>query len=268
MLAILLLFLVILGIFFWVADKRKPQFCILMYHHVSPVINTEEKTYYVNAEMFADQINMILKKGYTPISLSQLEKIYTQKTMLSSHAVMITLDDGWEDNYTYAFPILQKMKVPATIFLSTAYIDQAEGVLNRSQIDEMHASGLIEFSSHGVNHKRLRDLTDEEVLDELTQSKSIIEEKLGKPLLTFCYPYGAFDIRIRSLVFKAGYKIDIGTRKGLNNWPWKPSSSLRRTHVLYNESIEDFYNELRKGCKTKLSGSKNATIETPTYLLN
>lgn len=250
MFAYILLALVILCLFFWVAHKRKPKFCILMYHHVSPVINTEDKTYYVSAEMFADQINTILKKGYTPISLSQLEKAYTQKTKLPSHAVMITLDDGWEDNYTYAFPILQKMNVPATIFLSTAHIGQVEGVLNWSQIDEMHASKLIEFSSHGANHKRLRDLTDEEVLDELTQSKSTIEEKLGKPLLTFCYPYGAFDRRIRSLVFKAGYEIDIGTRKGLNNWPWKPSSPLRRAHVLYNESIEDFYNELRKGRKS------------------
>lgn len=220
-----------------------------MYHHVCPVINTEKKTYYINAKMFSSQIDVILKNGYTPVSLSELEEAYIQKKQLPPRAVMITLDDGWIDNYTYAFPILKEKKVPATIFLSTAQIGKTKDFLNWSQIDEMHASGLIDFSSHGVNHKRFRDLSNEEVLNELIQSKSIIEKKLGKPILTFCYPFGAFDKRVRTLVFKAGYKIDIGTRKGLNTWPWKSDSPLRRAHVLYDESIEDFHNELIKGRK-------------------
>jgi peptidoglycan/xylan/chitin deacetylase (PgdA/CDA1 family) len=107
----------------------------------------------------------------------------------------------------------------------------------------------VEFSSHGAHHKRLRKCGDKDVLFELTNSKEVLEKMLEKPVKSFCYPYGAFDKRVRRLVFKAGYIIDFGTRKGINSWPWKSRRPLLRAHVMRNDTIKDFQRQLVAGYK-------------------
>jgi peptidoglycan/xylan/chitin deacetylase (PgdA/CDA1 family) len=138
--------------------------------------------------------------------------------------------------------------VPATIFLSTAQIG-AENMLTWEQVKEMHESKWVEFASHGVNHKRLRKCSDEDVLFELTKSKEVLEKMIGKPMKSFCYPYGAFDKRVRRMVFKVGYTMDFGTRKGINLWPWKSRRPFLRAHVMRNDTIQDFRCQLVTGYK-------------------
>jgi peptidoglycan/xylan/chitin deacetylase (PgdA/CDA1 family) len=246
---IILIPLVIVLLYFLIRKLTTKKLCVLMYHHIGPVTDEKERKYFISKEIFSQQIDLMIEKGFQPISLSQLETAYEKKGKLPNRSVMITLDDGWEDNYIYAFPVIKEKKVPVTIFLSTAQIGVEKEILNWQQIEEMADSGLVEFASHGANHKRLRDLNDEEVLSELTESKTTIEEKFGKTVKSFCYPYGAVDRRVRKLVFKAGYTIDFGTRKGMNSWPWKSCFPLHRAHVLEGETLEDYHNELKKGRK-------------------
>lgn len=220
-----------------------------MYHHVGPVTDENERKFFISPDMFARQLRLIKERGFHPLTLEEVEEAFLNETEIPEKSVLITLDDGWLDNYQYAYPIAQENGVPITIFLSTALTGCDPQLLSWEQVREMRESGLVSFASHGANHKRLRDLSDEDITAELAQSKRTLEEFFGRPVVSFCYPFGAFDSRVRPQVFKAGYKLDYGTRKGQNRWPWKGNRPLLRAHVLNDESLADFYNEIAKGRK-------------------
>lgn len=223
--------------------------CVLMYHHVGLVTDVNEERFFISPEIFSKQLDMLIEKGFRPLSLWEVENAFIQKKKLPEKSVLITLDDGWLDNYLSAFPLLKEKKIPATIFVTPGLIGKKKDLLSWEQVKEMHESGWVQFASHGHNHKRLRDLSNEEVLFELKESKRVLEEFFGRPVISFCYPYGAFDRRVRKLVFQAGYSMDYGTRKGINSWPWKGWRPLLRAHVMAGETLEDYYNELSKGRK-------------------
>jgi peptidoglycan/xylan/chitin deacetylase (PgdA/CDA1 family) len=219
-----------------------------MYHHIGEKNDESSGPFFIDDETFAQQLDLLTKK-YHPITLSELEDCYVNKKEIPRNAVLLTFDDGYSDNYTYAYPLLLKKKVPATIFLNTDKVGTEKDILTWEQVKEMYESKLVEFASHGVDHKRLRKYSNEDVLFELTKSKEVLEKMLGKPVKSFCYPYGAFDKRVRRLVFKAGYIMDFGTRKGINLWPWKSRRPLLRAHVMRNDNVKDFQCQLITGYK-------------------
>lgn len=228
---------------------KKSTLTIFMYHHVGPVTIEKERIFFISPEIFAQHIDIIKSNGFTPLSLEQVEDAFLHKKDLPEKSVLITLDDGWADNFEYAYPIAIEKDVPITIFLNSALIDVDPQIVTWEQIFEMKKSGKVSSSSHGAHHKRLRDLSDEEVMFELKTCKQVLEEKLKQSVIGFCYPYGAVDRRVRRLTFEAGYQMDFGTRQGLNLWPWVGRRPLRRAHVFNDESLQDFYNELVKGKK-------------------
>lgn len=250
--SLIIIGLILVAVVLLARNRMKKGLCVLMYHHVGPVIDPKQEKFFIDTDMFSAHLDLIKEKGFTPVSLSEVEDAFESKQKLPRRAVLITLDDGWADNYTNAYPILKEKKVPATIFLSTAQVGFEKDILDWDQIKEMHASGFVEFSSHGANHKRLRNLSDEEVLSELTDSKALLEEIFEKPVKSFCYPFGAFDSRVRRLVRQAGYTMDYGTRKGLNSWPWKGNRPLLRAHILNNESLKDYHHQLISGYKNSI----------------
>lgn len=227
----------------------KKKLVVLMYHHIGPVTDEKEREYFISAEMFEKQIKLIKEKGYQALKLEEVEEAYIQQKDLPEKSVLITLDDGWLDNYTYAFPLAKKYNIPIAIFLSSALIGLDSELLAWEQAQEMYDSGLVSFSSHGAHHRRLRDLSDEEVLSELNDSKKTLEEFFSTSIHSFCYPFGACDRRVRKLFKQTDYKLDFGTRKGVNRWPWSGQKPLLRAHVFNDETLEDFENELRKGRK-------------------
>ena len=113
----------------------------------------------------------------------------------------------------------------------------------------MKQSGLVSFGSHTCSHRRLRSLSDEEIEQEVIKSKHVLEEKLHTPVYSFCYPFGAggFDKRVRPLILKAGYLLDFSTQKGVNPWPWKGKSSLRRAFPRGGENLWEYHLQLTRG---------------------
>lgn len=105
---------------------NRSKFTIVMYHRVLDD-NDEEKEYlqpglYVSRQVFEKQIAFLSKK-YNLISLKELSELLINKQPISPNSLVITFDDGWRDNYSYAYPILKKYRAPAIIFLTTDYID-------------------------------------------------------------------------------------------------------------------------------------------------
>jgi peptidoglycan/xylan/chitin deacetylase (PgdA/CDA1 family) len=122
---------------------------------------------------------------------------------------VVTFDDGYANNYTQALPILADLKVPATVFLATAYIgsDQpfpsddwsARGSsavpvdswqpLSLEQCRELQASGLIELGAHTHTHQDFRGRLDD-FRNDLRQNHAFLQEHLGLATATFAFPYG------------------------------------------------------------------------------
>lgn len=227
----------------WYLPPRK-GFVAAMYHHIGVRDVTDPQyAFTVTPAQLETHFQLLQKHGFTTVGLDDLQNPAALKKPF-----LMTFDDGYEELYTVLWPLLKKYNAKAAVFLISGFVGKP-GYLNKAQILEMQASGLVSFGSHGVNHLRLRHLPDEEIRRELTQSKAELEELLGRPVTAFCYPFGAggFDKRVRPLVFKSGYAFDFSTRKGINPWPWNPRKSILRIFPRGGESAQDFYLQCTRG---------------------
>ena len=176
---------------------------VLNYHKVDNLYNSLA----IPPADFDRQMRYLKETGFHVITLAELGAALTEGAALPENPVAITFDDGYSDNYDYAYPILKKYGFRATIFVVTSYLDQSlPGYLTWGQASEMEASGLITIESHTVTHGSMVDLTDEQICHELTESKRDIEQRLGKTAEFLAYPTGTYNLHIASLVKEAGYK--------------------------------------------------------------
>jgi peptidoglycan/xylan/chitin deacetylase (PgdA/CDA1 family) len=146
------------------------------------------------------------------LPLAALVELIKTGEKLPRKAVVITFDDGYEDNYSEAYPVLRKYNFPATIFLTTGWIGDkghvnkrgvALPMLDWNQIEEMHASGQINFEPHTVSHPRLTKIPLKEAEHEVWESMREVERRLGKSCHFFAYPYGDFNSAVAAIAGKA-----------------------------------------------------------------
>ena len=210
--------IVLVGSFMlWVSDKYVVP--IMMYHNVGysdkPRLNS------VTPENFAKQMAYLHKHGYQVIPFSELVKSIWEKKPLARKSVVITFDDGYEDNYTNAFPILKQYHFPAIIFLVTDVVSKP-GFLTWEQIKEMEKADIT-FGSHTRLHTYLPSLDKAEQRNQIRGSKEILEQQLGHPIEYFAYPSGGFNDSIQALLKETGYKAACTTNRGyhrLNDDPY------------------------------------------------
>lgn len=202
---------------------------VLMYHKVSP---GKKEKYRISPERFASQMEYLSKKGYQTISPDSLLEFVNpaparrngvkEGKVLPERPVLITFDDGYKDNFTYAYPILKRYNFRATIFLVTRYIGKKNGwsrgeeeILSWEEIEEMKREGFS-FGSHTHTHSNLLELPRDKVLSEIRDSKRILEERLEETISFFAYPYGKFNSQIEEIVKQAGYSGAFSTLPGTN----------------------------------------------------
>jgi peptidoglycan/xylan/chitin deacetylase (PgdA/CDA1 family) len=203
------------------------RFIVLMYHMISAPTTQKEARYACFPERFESHMRFITSAGLNPVTLSDIEHHMNGVAGLPDRSVAITLDDGFEDNYYHALPILSKYRIPATVFLVTGLIGgyntwmtsrhyAEHKMLGWNQIQEMAANG-VQFGAHTVTHPRLPELDEASARREITDSKTMIEDRLGTAVQHFAYPYGLFDDQARHLVEDAGFTLACSTRAGFNN---------------------------------------------------
>lgn len=192
---------------------------IIIYHSVRPYIQGEsilQDRFDVTPEFFEQQLVYLRDNGYTTIGPDELAANIKQgTTTLSRKPVMLTFDDGWENQYKYAFPLLKKYKMKATFYVYTKPIDaHRTSYLSWDQLREMDAAGMI-IGSHTLSHALLKHSSSADIHNEIFESKKILERELEKPILNFAQPFGYSTPEIEAAIKDAGYATGRGTHKGV-----------------------------------------------------
>jgi peptidoglycan/xylan/chitin deacetylase (PgdA/CDA1 family) len=186
---------------------------ILMYHYVRkpPSIKTDQLGFKLSVSPadFQGQMDWLYANHFHPVNFNQARAYFAGTTALPSRPVVITFDDGYQDLYTTAFPILKAHGFTAVAYIVSGFVDRAYYV-SRGQVLEMDRAG-IQIASHTVNHPDLARSGMGSVTYELVQSKRWLEQLVGHPVLDFAYPSGKFNAQTIQAVSRAGYSTAVTT---------------------------------------------------------
>ena len=196
---------------------------------------------------------------------------------LPPRSIMITFDDGYEDFYTLAQPILAQYGLTATVFVLAGYIGKLNTWdvrlrlkrsrhLTNHQIQSLFGCGFG-IASHGMHHRFLTCCSKANTKAELWESKTILERLLRHPVHSFAYPYGCTNPRVSEQVKSAGYRIAFGLKPSRSI---EPSSiySYPRIAVYRCDTLSTFKAKLglRGQYRFKIECMKNSVINRLAYL--
>jgi peptidoglycan/xylan/chitin deacetylase (PgdA/CDA1 family) len=197
---------------------------VLMYHRICGGDEKAHSKYVVDVEVFRAQLRYFAEQGYYTPNLADVLANNGRSLLSDKKPLLITFDDGYLDTYEYALPALREFGFIAVVFVVTdlarrtnwwdapKHIAEAR-LMDPHHMHEMRKQG-IEFGAHGVNHRSLPLLSDEELEYELQQSKTEAETILGQPIQFFAYPYGEVDERVKVATIGAGYSCAFASNSG------------------------------------------------------
>lgn len=184
--------------------------------HGIPVLNYHSIAYEkgnpirMPKEQFENEMKYIKENGYTTLTLDELYEYFQNSVSVPDKSIVITFDDGYEDNYTTAFPILKKYDLKANIFIITSTVDKNPAYLTSEQMKEMESYG-IQMASHTATHRDLDSLSYDEQYKELAESKTFLENLLGRPIDYIAYPSGKCNEDTVKAAKAAGYTMAFTT---------------------------------------------------------
>jgi peptidoglycan/xylan/chitin deacetylase (PgdA/CDA1 family) len=193
--------------------RRNITLPILMYHYVrTPPSTTSDLLGYklsVSPADFATQMDWLARNGYHPVDFNDVRAYFAGTQPLPAKPLVITLDDGYADLYTTAFPILAAHGFKAVAYIVSGFVGWPQYV-SSAQVVQMDHNG-IEIASHTVNHANLARSSYGSVMRELVDSKQMLENLVGHPVLDFAYPSGQFNAQVVAAVQRAGYDTAVTT---------------------------------------------------------
>ena len=212
---------------------------VLMYHRITDKeAPTSSHGIWLTAEQFNAQLQSLRTRGFDTITFRDYDQFLQGQGRLPRRPIILTFDDGYEDNYTVAFPLLRNFDYRAVIFAvthkkrRTNFWDTGEptaSLLTSEQMRELNHSG-IEIGSHTITHPRLPQTPVDVVRQELSESRDSLQQILGSEVISFAYPYGALQPAVKSLVEEAGYKFAVAADSGPLAF-YQDFLEIRRTQV-------------------------------------
>jgi len=187
---------------------------IFMYHYIRDYSNANDPVginLSVAPETFEQQIVWLISNNYQTVSFSFLKN----PEPINFKPIIITFDDGYQDAYDVAFPILKKYQMRGMFYLIVNKIG-TPGYLTWDEIIQMQTEGMS-FGSHTLSHPDLRNLSVVTLKKEIEESKNILEQKLGKEITDFCYPSGKYDDTILKELQEDNYQTAVTTNPGISN---------------------------------------------------
>lgn len=185
---------------------------VYMYHLIMEEPYSVYEGLFVRPSEFAAHLDAINAAGASYIFADEYR-------LTDRPSVILTFDDGYEDNYTTMFPILKEKGAVATIFIVTDLIG-TDGYMTEDQIREMAASGLVHFGSHTKSHQNLANMTEDQVRNDLQTSKDILNAILGYDVRSIAYPAGGFNdtvLAVASEMFDFAYTTKSPARVSSDN---------------------------------------------------
>jgi peptidoglycan/xylan/chitin deacetylase (PgdA/CDA1 family) len=189
------------------------QIDILMYHSVSDRGGATA----INAATFAMQMEILVASGVPVVTLDDLIEARTT----APRSVILTFDDGFQDFADIAWPVLERHRLPAMVYLPVDHVGRSENwrgiaspprrLMDWATIRRLADAGC-HFGSHTLSHPALPALAPADLERELTQSRRIIEDRLSRDIRHFAPPYGLADARVRAAIGRAGYATSVSTR--------------------------------------------------------
>jgi peptidoglycan/xylan/chitin deacetylase (PgdA/CDA1 family) len=237
---------------------------ILMYHYIRtpPSMRDDWMGYKLSVSPadFRAQMDWLYANGYHAVNFNQVRRYFAGAEALPPRPVVITLDDGYRDLYTDAFPILQAHGFTAVAYIVSSFVNKWSYVTNE-QVLEMDRAG-IEIGSHTIDHPNLAGMSYGSVSYQVTQSKRWLEQLVGHPVLDFAYPSGKFNAQTIIAVRQAGYDTAVTTQTStthslLDRYAWG------RVRVGGGESMQDFVTGL--GVSMPSVTITSVDVEQPSF---
>jgi len=240
---------------------------VIMYHGFTEGKNVS--TYVLKSEDLEKDILYLKKMGYEFVDTKDLIGFYESGTPLPAKPVMLTFDDGYLNNYIFAYPILKKHNVKAVISPIASRVDYqsenpdsntAYAQLTWDHLREMSDSGLCDVQNHSYNmhtidsdrkgSARVSGETEYNYrrifYEDLKKAHNAIRDATGKTPIAYAYPFGSISSETKSLLICSGYKISFTCNEGINTLTNDENClfMLKRFNRTPEKSVEDFLGDL------------------------
>ena len=222
---------------------------ILGYHRIGAFRGDHVPT--VSQVAFERQLAFLARHRYRVLALDDVVGFLERAQPQPRHSVAITFDDGCEETYTNAWPLLKRFRFPATLFVTPAEVG-LPGFAAWEQIAEMAREGML-IGSHTMHHSYLPFVKEDRLPEQLEASKRVIEERIGRQVRFISYPIGGFTPQGQAMVKRIGYQAACTTnrafsRDGIDRF------ALRRLKVteldahpwLFRAKVSGYYDLFRR----------------------
>lgn len=221
-----------------------PTLTVLCYHNID-LSSPKDSPYSVTSAQFVEEITALRNVGFSFVSLDQVKAFYYQKKPLPPRSALLTFDDGRLNVYERAYPVLKKMKIPWVLFVFPTAIEvgHKKYFMNWSDLSELSKAGVA-IGCHAYDHPFLTRPPKEIAMPEsysmwldkeLVHSKNLLEERLGRPVLSFAVPFGALNMEVQRHIRGAGYLLSFNVF-GSNNDAASDPLQLNRIMVLSSDT--------------------------------
>jgi peptidoglycan/xylan/chitin deacetylase (PgdA/CDA1 family) len=207
------------------ARRSSERVPVLLYHSISSRPDPRIERYSMPFDRFRAQMRAVAESGRDACTFAQLVDAYKRTDGARGERVCVTFDDGWVDNRAAA-ELLSELGIPGTIFVASDYLGEA-GMLTATDLVAIADLPGIEIAAHSVTHPRLDELPNAEFELEIRDGKDALEQLLGRPIVTFAYPFGAHDQRVRAAVIDAGFTGAAAVKNAISHWDDDPFAVAR-----------------------------------------
>ncbi|OBR41605.1 MULTISPECIES: polysaccharide deacetylase family protein [Aeromonas] len=241
-----------------VVETLRREMPVIMYHRF--IEHESEKGVHgtwMPIAMFEKHLRLMKWLGYETLTFRDLaDKGFIHRLQYGKRYLMITADDGYQDNLTRMLPLLEKYGYKAVVYVVTGEgynrwdVEQASNpdtrvdLMNGEQLKALVASGHVEIGGHTLTHPRLSKLAPEQQAHEIQENKRQLETLLGHPLLSFAYPYGDMDESAKAQAMAAGYRFAVATNSGPRGMHQDPFR-IRRIAIFPRTDVFGLWRKIR-----------------------
>ena len=221
---------------------RRRTSAILLYHGLGEPGRPDDPHHLlVDPRAFRRQVELLQRAGFQFESVGDLAARARSQGGPPAGFVAISFDDGMEDNFSTALPLMQELGIPGTVYVQTGVIGEqnpwlaGERMMTSRELSELASAGF-ELGAHTVTHPDLSSMSYEECLAEMTESRDVVAAIAGRPVRTFAYPFGHYGPAAIEAARDAGFDAAVTC---VNRGSWS-RFEMKRTLITGRDGVASF----------------------------